>query len=197
VKALVAAVKDRYARCDVLVNNAGMNMESRFTGPEYVDAIEKVMAVNFFGTVYCTAEFLELLESSAPSNVVNITSVAGRLAVGASAYTASKFALVGWSESLYYELAERGIYVSSVEPGFISTEGFPQTDLKRDRFMRYALGSVEQVSAAVQDAIVHRKMQRVVPRWYYSLGIPRLVFPAMHRYVIKKLVRPMAASRSR
>jgi NAD(P)-dependent dehydrogenase (short-subunit alcohol dehydrogenase family) len=188
VAGLAGRVEAEYGRCDVLINNAGFAGASGYSDAWIANA-EAVMQTNFFGALFCIDAFLFLLERSAPSNVVNVASVAGRIATpGIPAYTASKFALVGWTESAAPELAKRGIYMSLVEPGFIPTEGFPQKALTNDRFLRYLLGSDEQVSAAIRDAIVNRKAQRVVPRWYYLLQIPRVVTPWVWRTVRNKVV---------
>ena len=188
VRRLVGHVRDTYERCDVLINNAGVPANETF-GPEAIDAYQRVMQINFFGAVNCTAEFLELLESSAPANVVNVTSVAGRIATpGYSSYVASKFALVGWTESMTPDLAQRQIYMSSVEPGFIPTEGFPQSNLVSDPMMSKILGTEADVSEAIQDAIEHRKPQRVVPRWYYTLQLPKVLAPPAYRFVLDKVM---------
>lgn len=198
VAALATHVRERHGRCDVLVNNAGFNLETKFVGPESIEAIESVLQTNFFGVVYCTAEFMPLLKESAPANVVNVASIAGRIAVsGAAAYCASKFAVVGLSEALHFELQDQGINVSLVEPGFIATEGFPQKDIVEDKVFRYALGSVEGVSKAIQDAVEGNKMQRVSPRWYYLLQIPRLLVPPIYRLIQFRFVKPRQISRQR
>ena len=189
VKALAAHVRETYGRVDVLINNAGFAGRELLTGPDSIAEIERVMATNFFGAVYCTGELLPLLQESAPSNVVNVASMAGRLATpGVSTYVASKFALAGWSEALHHELAPRGVYVSSVEPGFVPTEGFPQKNMVRDRFMKYLLGTDAQVSAAIRDAIEGRKVQRVVPRFYYLFQIPRLLTPSLYRAGLTRIM---------
>jgi hypothetical protein len=54
--------------------------------------------------------------------------------------------------------------------------------------MKYALGTPEDVSAAIRDAIAHSKMERVVPRWYYALQIPKLLAPPLYRYLQEKVV---------
>lgn len=196
VRALAGHVRKTYGRCDILINNAGFSEEGPFRGPDDVDQLERVMQTNFWGTVYCTAELLPLLLQSAPSSVVNVASMAGRLAVGGtSSYSASKFAVVGWSEALASDLVERGVYVSLIEPGFIPTEGFPQRDLAADPFMKYALGTVEQVSAAILDAIENRKVERVVPRWNYLLQVPRVLTPGLYRWVLRKAVEPRQKKR--
>ena len=63
------------------------------------------------------------------------------------------------------------------EPGFVPTEGFPRKNMVGDRFMKHLLGTDAQVSEAIQDAIRNKKLQRVVPRWYYALQIPRVLTP--------------------
>lgn len=189
VKALAAHVSETHGRVDVLVNNAGYIGPTGFSGADAISEVEALMATNFFGAVYCTGEFMDLLESSAPSSVVNVTSVAGRIAApGKPAYTASKFALVGWSETLVSSLRPKGIHVASVEPGFVPTEGFPQTGMVKDPLMKRILGTDAMVSQAIQDAVQHRKVQRVVPRFYYLAQIPQLAAPRLWRMAIAKMV---------
>ena len=188
VKKLAAHMRDTYGRCDVLVNNAGIPGRESFDAAA-VEKIQQVMDVNFYGAVFCTAELYDLLLASTPSHVINVTSVAGRIATpGFASYSASKFALVGWTESLQPELAKQGIYVTTVEPGFIPTEGFPQENLTGDPVLSRILGSEAQVSAAIRDAIAHRKPQRVVPRWYYLLQVPKLLAPPVYRFVLNKVM---------
>jgi NAD(P)-dependent dehydrogenase (short-subunit alcohol dehydrogenase family) len=191
VRRLAAHVRSTYGRCDILINNAGFSKEIPFDGPAAADGIEEVMRTNFFGALWCTTELLDLLLSSAPSHVVNVASVAGRLATGSPAYTASKFALVGFTEALHLRMAERGVFISSVEPGIIPTEGFPATAIESNRWLKRTMGTTEQVSAAIFDAIEGRKMQRMVPRWYYLLQIPRLLVPPLYRFAQRKLVEPI------
>lgn len=191
IKALVAHVGSTYGRCDVLVNNAGFSKERPLWKPGGVEDLEAVMQTNFFGVVHCTAEFLPLLMDSAPSHVINISSMAGRLAVGGvPAYTASKFAVVGWSEAMHFQLRAKGVFVSTVEPGIIPTEGFPATAIESG-LLRYTMGSTAGVSKAIQSAIAGRKMQRVSPRWYYLLQIPRLLIPPIYRAVQQRVVAPI------
>jgi NAD(P)-dependent dehydrogenase (short-subunit alcohol dehydrogenase family) len=191
MEALAQHVDSTYGRCDVLVNNAGFSRGREFQGIESLEDIDAVMETNFFGVVNCTSYLLDLLERSAPSNVVNVASVAGRFSFGnASAYCASKFAVVGWSESIRIDLASRGVSVSLVEPGPIPTEGFTQEALVDHPVLRFALGSTEGVSAAIRNAVEGDKPQRVTPRWYYLLQIPKVVAPRLFRLGAAKVASP-------
>jgi short-subunit dehydrogenase len=189
VKNLAEHVERTHHRCDVLVNNAGFSGGHLPLGdPGAVAEIESIMATNFFGAVYCTAELLSLLADSAPSTIVNVGSMAGRIAVGGSStYTASKYALVGWSEALHFELAARGISVSLVLPGLIPTEGFPQSDLAADPLLRHVLGTEKQVADSILDVLVRGKAERTVPRWYYLAQVPRVLVPPLYRYALRKV----------
>jgi uncharacterized protein len=190
VKALSDHVRRTYGRLDVLVNNAGFSSERPLYERGGLGDLERVMKTNFFGAVYCTSAMLDLLIDAAPSNIVNVSSIAGRLAFGgAPAYCASKFALSGWSEALHSQLAGRGVCVSVVEPGLIPTEGFGR-GAAEDPLLRHALGTTEGASRAILDAIENRKMERVVPRWYYLLQIPRWIAPAAYHFVQQKVVAP-------
>jgi short-subunit dehydrogenase len=191
VRALAEHVRGTYGRCDALVNNAGFSRGGRFEGEESLADVQAVMATNYFGTVYCTAALLPLLEASAPSSVVNVASMAGRLAVPySSAYVASKFAVVGWSESAFFDLRKRGVHVSLVEPGPIPTEGFPQETLVDRPLLKRTLGSQADVSRAIRDAIRTHRAERIVPRWYYLLQFPRFVSPRLYRYLAERLAGP-------
>ncbi len=181
VARLAAHVEETYGRCDALVNNAGFSTGGGYDLGDGLADLKKVMATNFFGAANCVSALLPMLERSAPSSIVNVASIAGRLAVGSSSYTASKFALVGWSESLSYELADRGVSVSLVEPGLIPTEGFPQELFVSSKSLSVFLGSEKGVSKTIRRSIAKPKLQRMTPKWYYLLQLPRLLTPPLYR----------------
>lgn len=109
-----------YGHIDVLVNNAGISMRALFEELD-LEVFKKVMEVNFFGTVFATKYALpHILETR--GSIVGISSVNGRRATPArSAYSASKYAMEGFLESLRTEVMRRGVHVLSVCPGFTSS----------------------------------------------------------------------------
>jgi len=106
---------------DVLVNNAGYSV----TGAAEETSVEEAKAqleTNFFGAVRMVNAVLPAMRAARAGKIVNISSLAGNTAIPFSAfYSASKFALEGYSESLWYEVRPFGISVSLVEPGFVNT----------------------------------------------------------------------------
>jgi len=119
-KSFIDTVIKNFGPIDILINNAGISMRALFQDVE-LDALRKVMDVNFWGSVYCTKFALPSIISTKGS-IVSISSIAGfRGLPGRSGYSASKFALNGWMESLRTELLESGVNVLCVSPGFTET----------------------------------------------------------------------------
>jgi short-subunit dehydrogenase len=119
-KSFIEAVVKSFGPIDILINNAGISMRALFEDVE-LDALRKVMDVNFWGSVYC-AKFALPSILKTKGSIVGISSVAGfRGLPGRSGYSASKFALNGWMESLRTELLESGVNVLWVSPGFTET----------------------------------------------------------------------------
>lgn len=113
------AIKE-FGQIDILVNNAGISMRGLFEDLQ-LDVFKKVMDVNFYGTVYTTKYALPHIVRSRGS-IVGISSVNGKRATPArSAYSASKFAMTGFLESLRSEMIEHGVHVLTVCPGFTAS----------------------------------------------------------------------------
>ena len=168
----------------LLVNNAGAGFRARFADGGY-ENVQRTMAVNFDAVVRLTEALLPLLRATAPSAIVNVSSTAGRVArAGSGAYSASKFALAGWSDSLYAEELRNGVHVGLVLPGFISTEGFPQAELTGKLLTRWAVSTPEKGAEAIVDAGLGRRPERYVPRAYGLAAVLRVVAPRLVRRVM-------------
>lgn len=191
VAALAATVRDRHGACHVLVNNAGIG-GGALDGPDDLAGALRVVEVNLVGTMRVTAAFAPLLAASAPAQVVNVASVAGKLGLGPAPYITSKFGMVGLSEALDVAWSDRDVRVSQVNPGFITTEGFPQTWTAGTPVARL-VGDPDDVARAVLATIVRRTRERTVPRWYRPFVVLRHAAPPVYRL----LVTPLAGQRRR
>jgi short-subunit dehydrogenase len=177
-------VLERHGRLDLLVNNAGAAWRARFAEGGY-ENVRRTMEINFDAQLRLTEALLPLLRASAPSAIVNVASTAGRVArAGSGAYSASKFALAGWTDSLWAEERAAGVHVGLVLPGFISTEGFPQAELTAKPATRWLVSTPERAAEAIFQAGVERRPERYVPRPYALLAALRVLAPGLVRRVI-------------
>jgi short-subunit dehydrogenase len=179
-----AQIEDRHGRLDLLVNNAGAAWRASFGEGGYAN-VKRTMDLNFDAQLRLTEALLPLLRATAPSAIVNVASTAGRVArAGSGAYSASKFALAGWSDSLWAEERANGVHVGLVLPGFIATEGFPQAELVGNRLTRWAVSTPERAAEAIYEAGIGRRPERYVPRPYAIAAALRVIAPALVRRVL-------------
>jgi uncharacterized protein len=114
--------------------------------------------------------------------IVNVASTAARVGrPGAGAYSASKFALAGWTDSLYNEEARHGVHVGLVLPGFVATEGFPADELMSSPLKRRLVAKPELVAEAIMEVGPGGRAERYVPRFYAVPALLRAVAPSLVR----------------
>lgn len=161
-KRLVDETLAAYSRIDILINNAGMSMRALFEDTE-ISVLKRLMDVNFWGTVYCTKYALpSLLENK--GSVVGISSIAGFKGLPArTGYSASKFAMNGFLETLRIENRRKGLHVLICAPGFTASN-IRNTALTRDGSSQAEspldeskLMQPEEVAQAIIKAIRKRK----------------------------------------
>jgi short-subunit dehydrogenase len=185
IHALRDAVAGRLGRCEVLVNNAGIPGGGRFE--ELSDRqIDRVIGVNVLGVMRCTKAFLPMMLAAGRGHIVNVGSLAGRFAApGASVYSASKHAVVAFGEALYYELAPKGILVTTVNPGFARTEGFPMTGMPSALVM-----DADRVARVIVDVVRRDRGPEVdVPRGAGVLEAFRILTPPLYRWGVRAATR--------
>ncbi len=176
-------VRERHERLDLLVNNAGASWRARFADGGF-ENVRRTMAINFDAQVRLTEALLALLRASAPSAIVNVSSVAGRVArPGSGAYCASKFALAGWSDALAAEERAHGVHVGLVLPGFVATEGFPQSEMTGKAATRWIVSTPARAAEAIFDAGVRGRAERYIPRPYWLAAALRVLAPSLVRRV--------------
>lgn len=190
VERMAAAVLERHPAVHLLVNNAGIPGRGGFLTLD-PDHVERLVRTNYLGSVWCLRAFLPGLERGAPSDVVNVVSVAGTIAFPPSGpYGASKFAQIAFSRAAASELLSRGIQVHTVNPGFVHTEGFPNLDRFRSPLWRRIVIGPERVAEHVVSVVGSRRLETFVPPWYRAAALVQPLAPGL-------LTRLLAGHRSR
>jgi short-subunit dehydrogenase len=129
--AMVRFAQEKFGGLDVLINNAGIGATGHFAESS-PDVLRSIMETNFFGTVETTRAFLPLLRVGNTPAIVNVSSILGRRAIpGRSLYSASKFAVEGWTQAVRAEFARFDIDVITVNPGLTQTN-FSQNMLEKN-----------------------------------------------------------------
>ncbi len=181
---IAAHVDEHQDALNLLVNNAGAAWRAPFAEGGYAN-VKRTMELNFDAVVRLTEALLPRLRESRPSSIVNVSSTAGRVArPGSGAYSASKFALAGWTDALQAEEKPNGIHVGLVLPGFIATEGFPATELRARAITRWIVSDADKVADAVIETSLGGKAERYVPRPYGLAAIARILMPGVVRRAV-------------
>jgi uncharacterized protein len=179
VEEVARRVGSRHPAVHLLVNNAGIPGRGSFLELD-AERIEDVVRTNYLGSVWCVRTLLPLLEAGAPAHVVNVVSVAGLVAHGASGpYSAAKHAQLAFSRSAAAELEQRGIRMHTACPGPVETPGFPQRTLLNRGLARYAVLRPEQVAESILAAVERDRAEVVVPRYLRLAGAAQALFPSV------------------
>jgi short-subunit dehydrogenase len=195
--ALIDAAVKAFGRIDTLVNNAGMSAHATFDEVTDLSWYETLMRINHWGSVWCTHAALPHLKASR-GRLVAVASLAGLVGVpGRTAYCGTKFAMIGFFESLRIELAHSGVSVTIAYPGVVATDiryrGFNangQPAGKSGLDERGAM-SVEECAKLIIDGSESRKRDIVMSakgklgRWMKILApsmVDRMALKALNRH---------------
>lgn len=119
-KALIDKTIEHWGKIDILINNAGISMRAAFKDTE-ISVLKKLMDINFWGTVYCTKYALPHI-IDVKGSIVGIISIAGHIGLpGRTGYSASKFAVRGFLDTVRCENQKKGLHVLVAAPGFTSS----------------------------------------------------------------------------
>ncbi|MCL2682280.1 MAG: SDR family oxidoreductase [Bacteroidales bacterium] len=190
---LIHTAIDKYKKLDILVCNAGISMRANFEKAN-IDVLHRLMNVNFFGAVYCTKYALPYLIKSKGS-LVGISSVAGIHGLpGRTGYSASKFALTGFLETIRVENLKNKLHVMIVTPGFTATnirytaliaDGSEQGDTPRNE---HKMMSAEKVAYYIVRGIQQKKRHLILDwkgkfvsliKKFYSSSLDKIFYKEM------------------
>jgi uncharacterized protein len=164
VVSMAGNVLEKFGNIDVLVNNAGYGILGKVQ-VQSIDEIEAVTATNYLGMIYCTKAFLSSMLARKNGHIVNVASLAASFGIpGLAAYCGSKFAMLGFSESLSHELRGTGVGITVVSPIGVRTNFFDHPSFKKKKSWntRYSLDATT-VSKSVLKASTSRRFEIVVP----------------------------------
>jgi short-subunit dehydrogenase len=196
-RTLIHQTREMYGRIDMVVNNAGMDVISKLQDLPDLHLFKQVIDVNFYGTVYCTYYALPFLKETR-GRIVNISSLGGMLAIPSNtSYTASKFAVIGLSDSLRMELKNSGISVTVICPSWVVTEfheryldkdGQPKGHSGRAIYTKKMM-TADRCAQIILKAAKQRKRQVVMRPGSLGMWL-KLIAPGLVDRVIISFLRP-------
>src|SRR6266567_6614098 len=190
VRGMMAKVLTDNGKIDILINNAGVGMRKPFVDTP-VGTMEEILRTNYLGAVYCAHEVLPSMIARGAGHIVNISSGAGKIGtLNMAAYCGSKFALNGWSESLYYELRPLGINVTVVCPGPVQTEFSRDFRDSEPKSPAKLIVTTEAVCREVIKAIEKNKFEVILPRWLALLCAFKRHLPNLFRHLAQRKFEP-------
>jgi short-subunit dehydrogenase len=131
-RGVVSEIDEKLGGVDILINNAGLTFRSTHEHL-HIDEIDEQLAVNFSGPMDLARLVLPSMRAKRSGHIVNVSSVGGMMAMPTMGlYSASKFALEGASEALWYEMRPWNVHVTLVQPGFIRSDSFRNVRLSRE-----------------------------------------------------------------
>jgi short-subunit dehydrogenase len=191
VNQMSKAVLEKFGTADVLVNNAGFGIYGTITDIK-VEEIESQMATNYLGMVYCTKSFLPQMLERKSGHIVNVASVAASFGIpGMASYCASKFAMLGFSESLYHELKGSGVGITVVSPIMVRTNFLNHKSFSKiPKYTNFL--SANTVARVVVRAASSPRLEIVVPEFvriaiWIKQTFPYLINPIVGRIFRKRM----------
>ncbi len=198
----------KHGRVTHLINNAGVGLIGTFEHLTIED-FEWLMGINFWGVVYCTKAFLPTLLQQESAHIVNVSSVFGLIAPAEqTAYTASKFAVRGFTESLRHELAATNIAVACVHPGGIKTNIVRNSRVGSDTpaewkhqgvkfFEKVARTSAEEAAEVIVRGIKKKNPRILIGKDAVAISFFSRLFPKKYLSVIERLAGHKMSLRKR
>lgn len=188
IEAVFAKIMAEVKRVDILVNNAGFG-RFRYAHETTIDEVKDMFRVNVVGLIACTSMVLPLMKKQKSGHIINIASMAGKVATPKSSiYSATKHAVLGYSNSLRMELADDNVYVTTVNPGPIATNFFALADEDGTYVKnvgRYML-KPEDVAEKITNAMLTKTREINLPRWMNAGSILLALCPNLFERIGKK-----------
>jgi short-subunit dehydrogenase len=176
----IASLERALGPAQILVNNAGAGHYAKIVDAD-AEVFERLMKLNYLGTVYGTKAVLPGMIARGAGHIVNVGSIVGRVSAPMeAAYSASKFAVAGFTDALRAEVHAKGIGVSMVDPGPVATDFFRARGSEYKRSFPKPV-SAETVAHAVVRAVEKNVYEQYVPSWLRAAPAMQTLFPPLFR----------------
>jgi short-subunit dehydrogenase len=197
IERLLALALHNFGRVDIWVNNAGHGLSDSVAHMD-MDACRELFDTNLFGAIDGLQVAAPAMRRQRSGTIVNIASVAGHITLPfASAYSASKFALLAFGNAARMELKGSGVHILNVSPGFVATN-FSQNVVRGSTGRRVDSPirgtTAERVARAVLYGYLKQRREVVVP-WFYRIFITlHQLLPGLVEYGMTRMARRMPAN---
>lgn len=188
IPALISKVEKEVGAIDALINNAGFGLFEKLNHTTN-ETIQAMFDVNVVALIALSQSVIPSMKKRGSGHIINIASQAGKLATPKSSiYSATKHAVIDFSNSLRMEVADDGILVTTVNPGPINTAFFDQADDsgKYAASVKRWMLDPEVVATKTVDALFTRRREINMPRWMNIISKMHVVFPGMVETLGKK-----------
>ena len=202
MQSAVQQTLQRLGRIDILINNAGMIEVGPLAHIQFKD-FDRAMRLHFWAPYILQFLVVPQMRANGGGRIVNISSIGGRIAVPhMAAYSASKFALAGFSDAIRAELARDNIYVTTVTPGMMRTGSQVHAKFKGDHAAEYrwfsssmkipfASISAERAARKIVNACARGRSVLVMPFSAYLIFAANAVFPNLMAWVMRTFNRSL------
>ena len=188
VKTTFTEILKEVRHIDILVNNAGFGIFDEFKDASF-DEVTRMFEVNVLGLMACTKEVLPLMIDQNSGHIINIASQAGKIATPkSSVYSATKHAVLGFTNSLRMELADTKVHVSAVNPGPIETNFFNTADKTGNyvkNVQKFMLSS-DYVADKIIQLMTNPKRELNLPYWMHVGSVLYAISPSLFEKISMK-----------
>ncbi len=188
IKYVIDEIIKKYDKIDFLINNAGFSNYKEFADQSTQEIID-IINTNLLGVIFFCKYVIPYMEKQGYGHILNVASVAGRIGFPKlSVYCASKFGVVGFTESIYYELKKKNINVSLICPGAVNTDFYRDESFKsfpHNKRHKRVLEPTE-VAKEIKKAIINKKFEIIIPRLFrLKLLFKDILKPIAMKYIEK------------
>jgi short-subunit dehydrogenase len=197
VKEMSNKVLEKFGKIDILINNAGFAIYGKVSDLD-IEQIESQMITNYFGMIYCIKNFLKKMLEQKSGHIVNVASVAGSFGLpGIASYCASKFAMLGFSESLQHELKGTGVGITVISPIMVKTNFFDHTSFaSMVKYSQTAL-SAHTVAKAILKAANSSRLEIIVPSFVRGAIWAKHTFPYLINPIVSSAFKNLLESKEK